>query len=172
MLVFSLRLTGFRNSNGVLQPFSELGWWRWMYRLSPYTYLVEALMGNGKRFFHVRSFSIIRSTRCVMFRDRWTRSNCSDIEYVTINPPAGMACSQYMDPYIASSGGYLTNPALPLLVNSAHSGPRMSSWTSRSTSSTRTGGETLGSSSRLLCLMYVTFSPLCRFVSHCFVLLL
>ena len=43
---------GVGNSNGVLQPFSQLGWWKWMYYLSPYTYLVEALMGNGKRLFH------------------------------------------------------------------------------------------------------------------------
>ena len=27
-----------------------------MYRLSPYTYLVEALMGNGKYFFHSHRF--------------------------------------------------------------------------------------------------------------------
>jgi hypothetical protein len=28
-------------SDGVLQPWSQLGWWRWMYRLSPYTYIIE-----------------------------------------------------------------------------------------------------------------------------------
>ena len=41
---------GSRTSNGVLQPYRSLGWWRWMYHLSPYTYVVEALMGNGKNF--------------------------------------------------------------------------------------------------------------------------
>ena len=35
---------------------------------------------------------------------------CSDIEYVTINPPSGMTCSKYLDPFIANAGGYLTNP--------------------------------------------------------------
>ena len=34
-------------SDGVLQPFRLLGWWRWMYRLSPFTYLIEALLGQG-----------------------------------------------------------------------------------------------------------------------------
>ncbi|KAG5352687.1 hypothetical protein C0989_001029 [Termitomyces sp. Mn162] len=34
-------------SNGVIQPFAELGWWKWMYRLSPYTYLMEGLVGQG-----------------------------------------------------------------------------------------------------------------------------
>lgn len=37
----------FISSNGVLQPFRLLGWWRWMYRLSPYTYLIEGLLGQG-----------------------------------------------------------------------------------------------------------------------------
>jgi len=75
--------------NGVLQPFRSLGWWRWMYHLSPYTYVVEALMGNG-----LGGQPII----------------CSDVEYATINPPAGSTCSQYMGPYMARAGGYLINP--------------------------------------------------------------
>ena len=44
-------ITGTANHNvcsdGVLQPFRLLGWWRWMYRLSPFTYLIEALLGQG-----------------------------------------------------------------------------------------------------------------------------
>ncbi len=31
----------------MLQPFRQLGWWQWMYRLSPYTYLIEGLLGQG-----------------------------------------------------------------------------------------------------------------------------
>lgn len=34
---------------------------------------------------------------------------CSDIELVTIQPPSGQTCSQYMDPYISAAGGYLSN---------------------------------------------------------------
>ncbi|KAF8816092.1 hypothetical protein BYT27DRAFT_7248614 [Phlegmacium glaucopus] len=44
-LMFSLLF-----SNGVLQPFRLLGWWRWMYRLSPFTYLIEALLGQVQSF--------------------------------------------------------------------------------------------------------------------------
>ena len=43
-------MTDLRFSNGVLQPFSQLGWWRWMYRLSPFTYLIEGLLGQGQYF--------------------------------------------------------------------------------------------------------------------------
>lgn len=35
-------------SNGVMQPFRLLGWWKWMYHLSPYTYLESALLGQGE----------------------------------------------------------------------------------------------------------------------------
>ena len=37
-------------SNGVLQPFSQLGWWRWMYRVSPFTYFIEGALGQGTDF--------------------------------------------------------------------------------------------------------------------------
>jgi len=43
-----------RCSNGVLQPYSQLGWWQWMYHLSPYTYLIGALVGQGKEFLYIR----------------------------------------------------------------------------------------------------------------------
>jgi ATP-binding cassette subfamily G (WHITE) protein 2 (SNQ2) len=36
------------NSNGVLQPYQHLGWWKWMYRVSPYTYVIEAVIGQGE----------------------------------------------------------------------------------------------------------------------------
>lgn len=35
-------------SNGVLQPYRSLGWWQWMYRVSPFSYLIEGLLGNGE----------------------------------------------------------------------------------------------------------------------------
>ena len=40
-------------SCGVLQPYSQLGWWKWMYRISPYTYFVEAIEGQGMCFLYV-----------------------------------------------------------------------------------------------------------------------
>lgn len=41
-------------SDGVLQPFSQMDWWKWMYRLSPYTYFLEGILGNGMS--HIPSF--------------------------------------------------------------------------------------------------------------------
>jgi len=84
-VLFSFALT----FNGVLQPFRELGWWKWMYHLSPYTYFIEGLLGQalGKK-------PIV----------------CSAIELVTLEPPSGRTCQDYLQTYIDNSGGYLTNP--------------------------------------------------------------
>ena len=61
-----------------------------MYRVSPFTYLIEGLLGQaiGKQ-----------------------EINCSAIEFVTLNPPSGMTCGEYMGLFISSAGGYLTNAA-------------------------------------------------------------
>ncbi|KAG6855947.1 hypothetical protein H0H87_009113, partial [Tephrocybe sp. NHM501043] len=77
-------------SNGVLQPFRELGWWRWMYRLSPYTYLIEGLIGQalGRK-------PIV----------------CSSVELVTLDPPSGQTCQGFLQTYINNAGGYVTNPS-------------------------------------------------------------
>ncbi|KAL1743665.1 ABC-2 type transporter-domain-containing protein [Schizophyllum fasciatum] len=84
-LIFSFVLT----FDGVVQPFSQLGWWRWMYRLSPYTYFIEGLLGQAAGHGNV---------------------TCSDIEYVTLSPPSGQSCNDYLTPYMSMAGGYLTNP--------------------------------------------------------------
>lgn len=49
-------LTGFSTSNGVLQPFKALGWWQWMWYVTPYKWLVEGVVGQGDRF--VTSFTV------------------------------------------------------------------------------------------------------------------
>ncbi|TFY79980.1 hypothetical protein EWM64_g4032 [Hericium alpestre] len=64
--------------NGILQTFAKLGWWKWMYRVSPFSYLAEGLIGQ--------------------------------VEFVTVVPPSGMSCMQYLGPFIAGAGGYLSNP--------------------------------------------------------------
>ncbi|KAF8624553.1 hypothetical protein AX15_005817 [Amanita polypyramis BW_CC] len=89
-LLFSLLFSFVIAFNGVLQPFRQLKWWRWMYRLSPYTYLIEGLLGQAIGHKLV---------------------SCSPVEFVTLNPPSGLTCAQYMDPFIASAGGYLANPS-------------------------------------------------------------
>lgn len=88
-LLFSVLFSFVIIFNGVLQPFSNLGWWRWMHRLSPYTYLIEGLMGQAIGHQQVQ---------------------CSAVELVTITPPSGLTCGQYMNRFISVAGGYLTNP--------------------------------------------------------------
>jgi len=89
-LLFSFLFSFVITFNGVLQPFRQLGWWKWMYHLSPFTYLIEGLLGQA----------IGRQ-----------QVNCSPVEFVTIKPPSGQTCEQYMSKYISSAGGYLTNPS-------------------------------------------------------------
>ncbi|KAH9941401.1 pleiotropic drug resistance ABC transporter [Amylocystis lapponica] len=88
-LIFSFLFSFVLSFNGVLQPFAELGWWQWMYRLSPFTYLVEALIGQAVGH---------------------TNITCAAVELASVTPPAGQTCSQYLDPFINMAGGYLTNP--------------------------------------------------------------
>ncbi|KAG2155262.1 ABC-2 type transporter-domain-containing protein [Suillus bovinus] len=75
--------------DGVIQPFFELNWWKWMYRASPFTYIIQGLLGQA-----VGGQAVI----------------CSSTELVSVNPPMGQTCSEYMDPFIKFAGGYLTNP--------------------------------------------------------------
>ena len=99
------------DSDGVLQPFGELGWWKWMFHLSPHTYLVEALMGDGKLF--PPPPPVVSTIICSTRGDTGLGGQeivCSEVEFSTINPPVGLTCLQYMDPYISRAGGYLTNP--------------------------------------------------------------
>ncbi|KZS99528.1 uncharacterized protein LAESUDRAFT_667875, partial [Laetiporus sulphureus 93-53] len=65
---------------GVLQPYRELGWWQRMYRLSPFTYLIEGMVGQAMGNTPIR---------------------CSSTELVSLNLPSGQTCSDY--------GGYITN---------------------------------------------------------------
>ena len=48
-ILFSLLFSFLVLFNGVIQPYLHLGWWRWMYRVSPYTYLIEGLTSQSKR---------------------------------------------------------------------------------------------------------------------------
>lgn len=60
-----------------------------MYYLSPYTYVIEALLGQALGHQPIQ---------------------CSPVELATIEPPSGQSCAAYMGPYISSVGGYTTNP--------------------------------------------------------------
>ncbi|CAE6441888.1 unnamed protein product [Rhizoctonia solani] len=89
-LLFSFFFSFTMNFNGVLQPYSQLiPFWKWMYRLSPLTYLIEGLLVNG-----IGNMEL----------------TCSPTEIQTIVPPSGQTCSSYMSQYISMAGGYLANP--------------------------------------------------------------
>ncbi|KAH8101733.1 pleiotropic drug resistance ABC transporter [Cristinia sonorae] len=75
--------------DGVLQPYRQLGWWKWMYRLSPFTYIIEGLLGQA-----IGGYDI----------------TCSEKELVTIEPPSGQTCQSYLQTFINNTGGYVANP--------------------------------------------------------------
>ncbi|KAI0342389.1 pleiotropic drug resistance ABC transporter [Trametopsis cervina] len=85
-LLFSFLFSFVLIFNGVLQPFRQLGWWKWMYHVSPYSYLIEGLLGAA-----IGNKEI----------------NCAPVEFVRLTPPSGLNCSAYLDPFINSAGGYL-----------------------------------------------------------------
>lgn len=60
--------------------------WIFLYRLSPFTYFVDALLSVG-----------LANTRVV----------CAANEYLRFNAPAGQTCGTYMRNYINTAGGYL-----------------------------------------------------------------
>jgi ATP-binding cassette subfamily G (WHITE) protein 2 (PDR) len=63
--------------------------WVFMYRLSPFSYLVESMVAVG-------------------FSD--TTVTCAENEYLRFVPPVSLTCQSYMDIYILVAGGYLQDP--------------------------------------------------------------
>ncbi|KAI4211548.1 MAG: hypothetical protein LQ351_005725 [Letrouitia transgressa] len=85
-LLFSLTLI----FCGVLAgPATLPGFWIFMYRVSPFTYLVEGMLVTG-----------LANTNVV----------CSEIEYVTFQPPSGRTCGEYTEAFTSTIGGYVRNP--------------------------------------------------------------
>ncbi|KIY49372.1 pleiotropic drug resistance protein PDR [Fistulina hepatica ATCC 64428] len=72
---------------GVLAK-DSLGWWIWMYRVSPFTYFVSGML----------STAVAHNT-----------VTCSSIELTTVQPPSGQTCGEYLDSYIAAAGANLIN---------------------------------------------------------------
>lgn len=62
------------------------GFWIFMYRVSPFTYLVQGMLSTGL------------AGNAVF---------CLPRELVTFQPPLGQTCGQYMQPYLQTAGGYL-----------------------------------------------------------------
>ncbi|KGO62913.1 CDR ABC transporter [Penicillium expansum] len=76
---------------GVLSTKEALpGFWIFMYRVSPFTYLVSAMLSTG-----------VSGADAV----------CEAVEYLKFSPPANQTCGDYMGPYIKMAGtGYLQDP--------------------------------------------------------------
>lgn len=66
------------------------GFWVFMYRVSPFTYLVAGMLATG-----VANAPVV----------------CSDTELVRISPPSGISCLQYLGPYANATGGRINDPS-------------------------------------------------------------
>ncbi|KAJ6016384.1 hypothetical protein N7540_010975 [Penicillium herquei] len=74
---------------GVLvTPQTLPGFWIFMYRVSPFSYLMSALLSTG-----------VSGTVAV----------CDSSEFLRFDPPSNSTCGNYMSDYISLSGGYLEN---------------------------------------------------------------
>ncbi|KAI2465836.1 ABC-2 type transporter-domain-containing protein [Annulohypoxylon bovei var. microspora] len=72
---------------GVLaNPSTFPRFWIFMYRVSPFSYLVSAMLSAGLANTYVQ---------------------CADNEYVHFDPPTNMTCFQYLDFYKNATGGYI-----------------------------------------------------------------
>lgn len=61
-----------------------------MYRVSPFTYLVSAVLSTG-----------LAQTNVV----------CAANEILRLSPPAGQTCAEFLGPYMHFAGGQLLNPS-------------------------------------------------------------
>ncbi|KAF1984195.1 ABC drug exporter AbcA [Aulographum hederae CBS 113979] len=85
-LIFSLSLI----FCGVLAPPATLpGFWIFMYRVSPFTYIVSSMIATGV------GNSVI---------------TCAANEYLQFAPPANLTCGEYLYPWTSTVGGYLQDP--------------------------------------------------------------
>ncbi|KXT02246.1 hypothetical protein AC578_5083 [Pseudocercospora eumusae] len=71
------------------------GFWIFMYRVSPFTYLVSGMLSAG-----------LANAPLV----------CAPEEYLRFAPPQHMNCSDYLAPYIAERTGYLTPDSMSSMV--------------------------------------------------------
>ncbi|ODQ80831.1 hypothetical protein BABINDRAFT_161036 [Babjeviella inositovora NRRL Y-12698] len=77
------------NFCGVLASEERLpGFWVFMYRCNPFTYLIQSMLSNG-----LANSSV----------------TCSSEELLKFVPAAGKTCGEYMQSYISSFGGYLVD---------------------------------------------------------------
>ncbi|WVO17570.1 hypothetical protein L204_105267 [Cryptococcus depauperatus] len=76
---------------GILVPKSSMpGFWKFMYYVSPFTYLVEGMLSAA-----VANTDI----------------HCTSSELLHFNPPSNVSCGEYMSGYMLTAGGYLVDKA-------------------------------------------------------------
>lgn len=76
---------------GVLAPPSVMpGFWIFMYRVSPFTYLAGGFLSAAIGEAPVQ---------------------CASDELLSVTPPGSQSCREYLDTYIEAAGGYVSNPA-------------------------------------------------------------
>ena len=63
-------------------------WSSWMYKISPYTYLVQNLLG-------------------IALHDRPVI--CDPKEFNVFQPPSGMTCKEFAGPFVKATSGYIDN---------------------------------------------------------------
>ncbi|KAL4783556.1 ABC-2 type transporter-domain-containing protein [Aspergillus varians] len=73
----------------VATPESMPGFWIFMYRVSPFTYLVSGMLSTA-----------ISGTEVV----------CDTIELLKFDPPSNQTCYDYLSPFITANGGKIENP--------------------------------------------------------------
>jgi ATP-binding cassette subfamily G (WHITE) protein 2 (SNQ2) len=91
-----------------MQPYMHLGWWKWMYRTSPWTYLLEGFVGQGIYRSRIVDSRSIPTALSALGHSQIT---CAPVEYVTIKPPQTQTCQQYLSEFISTAGGYVMNPS-------------------------------------------------------------
>ncbi|CAI4765162.1 CQS_1a_G0047380.mRNA.1.CDS.1 [Saccharomyces cerevisiae] len=75
---------------GAVQPASLMpGFWTFMWKLSPYTYFLQNLVG-------------------LLMHDKSVR--CSKNEMSVFSPPIGQTCGEFTKPFFEFETGYITNP--------------------------------------------------------------
>lgn len=74
----------------MVSPKDLPGFWKFVWRASPLTYLIAGLSLAGLSHADI---------------------TCSDTQVLIINPPSGTTCGNYLDPYVQSAGGAVMNPA-------------------------------------------------------------
>ncbi|KAI0383501.1 ABC-2 type transporter-domain-containing protein [Hypomontagnella monticulosa] len=86
LLLFALSLI----FSGVMVPRSSLpGFWIFMYRVSPLTYIISAMLSVGVANHEV---------------------HCDTLELLHFNPPEGATCGEYIDPFNQLAHGAIYNP--------------------------------------------------------------